>query len=188
MAPDRAPLITHKYNALIGRISNFHMKKVALIRGPLGVGKTTISKLLAEKYKGQHISIDEVIDQIKIAESEDENGGIPLKKFILANELILPRIRENIGKGLLTIIDGNFYHLAQVDHLTREIPEAICFTLKASVEDCIARDRNRPNSYGEDAAKAVHRMVSSFDYGTIIEVGNRTADEVLSIIEEDLNK
>ena len=34
-----------------------------IIRGPLGCGKTTISKLVAQKLKGKYISVDEVLEK-----------------------------------------------------------------------------------------------------------------------------
>lgn len=43
------------------------------------------------------------------------------------------------------------------------------FTLKAPVEVCIERDKNRAETYGEDAARAVHSLVSRFDYGMVID-------------------
>ncbi|MCC7433029.1 AAA family ATPase [Candidatus Peregrinibacteria bacterium] len=163
------------------------MKDVILIRGPLGIGKTTISKMLADKHQGRHISIDEVVDSIEVEFADDGSGGIPLAKFIKANEIILPKIRENIEQSILTIIDGNFYHLEQVENLKQTLPEINAVTLKASVEECIDRDINRPKSYGEGAARAVHSMVSRFDYGEVIEVDGKTALEVLGEIERVLN-
>lgn len=143
--------------------------------------------MLAEKHQGKHISIDEVVDTVEIEPTEDESGGIPLAKFIKANEIILPQIRQNIEQNILTVIDGNFYHLEQLENLKRAIPEMVYVTLKASVEECINRDKNRPKSYGEDAARAVHSMVSRFDYGEIIEVEGKSALQVLEEIERVLN-
>jgi hypothetical protein len=48
---------------------------------------------------------------------------------------------------------------------------------------CIARDAGRERVYGEDAAGAVHWLVSRINYGTRLETAGKTADEVVDEIE-----
>ena len=144
-----------------------------IIRGPLGIGKTTIAKKLAEKLKAEYISIDEILHENDLDKIEGE--CIPLNNFIKANEIALPQIE----KGKTYIIDGNFYHKEQLEHLLKNLPgKHYVFTLKAPVEACIERDAQREKTYGEEAARAVHCLVLRFDYGIIIDTESKSAEEV----------
>ena len=49
------------------------MSYIIIIRGPLGVGKSTVSKELAKKLKGRHIPIDKVLEENNL---ERKEGGI----------------------------------------------------------------------------------------------------------------
>jgi hypothetical protein len=62
------------------------------------------------------------------------------------------------------------------------------FTLKAPLEICIARDIERRKTHGEDAARAVYKKSTEFDYGTIIDI-NRPLEvcvkDILSYIPKN---
>ena len=47
------------------------MKKVIIIRGPLGSGKTTISKLIADKINANYYSIDNVLERYNLDLCDD---------------------------------------------------------------------------------------------------------------------
>ena len=67
--------------------------------------------------------------------------------------------------------DGNFYWKAQIDDLIKRLdfPHLI-FTLKAPLKVCIERDRKRGKTHGEDAARAVYKKATEFNYGIVIDV------------------
>ena len=62
------------------------------------------------------------------------------------------------------------------------------FTLKASVEVCIKRDRERDRTHGEEAARAVHKLVSRFDYGIVINIRNKSIEQIIKEILSHLPK
>jgi hypothetical protein len=67
--------------------------------------------------------------------------------------------------------------------LIKELPyQSFVFTLKAPLETCIERDMRRGKTHGEAAAKDVHRLVSRFDYGTVIDVTRPVNTSVNDII------
>ncbi|MGD0729465.1 MAG: hypothetical protein ABR981_05300 [Candidatus Micrarchaeaceae archaeon] len=78
-----------------------------IIRGSLGVGKTTISKAISKKIGAKHIAIDRVLDEFK---KEWKNGYISEKSFIKANEIAAKQAKTFLDKGQPVIFDGNFYH------------------------------------------------------------------------------
>lgn len=147
------------------------MSYFIIIRGPLGSGKTTISKQLSKLLGAEHISIDKVLDDNKLDKADPEAGGIPVDNFIKANEIVLPIAKEKLAKGQVVIFDACFYYKEPIEHLIKNLPYPHYeFTLKLPVEECIKRDSIRNLVYGEDAARAVYSMVSRFDYGQVIDV------------------
>ncbi len=157
---------------------------IILIRGPLGVGKTTVAKLLCQRLNGCYISVDAVLaehglDQVK--------NGIPARNFIRANELALPLARQALAEGKPVIFDGNFYYKSPIWHLRRSLPPPlVIFNLLAAVETCIERDQGRARVYGVDAASWVHYLVSRFEMGIPIATEGKTAAMVTQELYEHL--
>ena len=159
------------------------MSYFIIIRGPLGVGKTTVVKKLADILSAEYISIDTVLSDNDLDKVNDEKECIPANNFIKGNEIAMPKIKERLSNGKIAIIDGCFYHKEQIDHFINNLSTShFTFTLKAPVEVCTTRDKNREKTYGEGAAIAVHCLVSKFDYGVAIDTNNKTADETVEEI------
>ena len=89
------------------------MKKIIIIRGPLGVGKTTVAKILSRNLNADYLSLDQILKENNL-ESVD---GIPLKNFLTANEIICNLV-NNSEKSF--IIDGCFYYQEQIDDLVNK--------------------------------------------------------------------
>ena len=164
------------------------MKQVIIIRGPLGVGKSTISKMLAKKIAATYYSIDSCLSEHKLDVIPEGEPCIPLKSFIQVNDILLPSIKRDLENNSGVIIDGNFYHKDQLIDLCDKLKEydSLVITLKAPVEKCIQRDSKRKPPHGKWAAIAVHSLVSKFDAGTVIENLDieRTMNKIISLIRE----
>ncbi|MBU2236002.1 ATP-binding protein, partial [Patescibacteria group bacterium] len=141
-----------------------------IIRGPLGCGKTTISKKLAKTINAKYLGVDRVLDEHKLI-SDKEDGYISQKSFKKTNEIIAPEAIKALKNAKPVIFDGNFYWESQIDDLISRLdfPHNV-FTLKASVEICIERDAKRENTHGKDAAIVVHKKSTQFSYGIEIDV------------------
>lgn len=158
--------------------------KVIIIRGPLGVGKTTIAKALAKKLNAEYLSVDRILEENGL--DREDNKFTP-EDFIKANEIILPKIKEDLAIGKVVIFDGCFYMKEQIEHLEKSLPGKIyAFDLKAPVGVCIKRDNKRKRVYGEQAARGVHKLVSKFDYGINIKTDNKTSEQVTKEIIKKL--
>jgi broad-specificity NMP kinase len=158
------------------------MSYYVLIRGPAGVGKSTISALLAPKINASVTYFDKVLEELGIDDIVD-NKWIPLDRFLKADEIVLPKVKHELETGRNAILDGNFYHLEQIDDLMSKLPFPHAeFTLKANLDECIKRDRTRKNVLGKQNTEAVFRLVSAFDYGNIIQTNNKTPNEVVDEI------
>ena len=154
-----------------------------IIRGPLGIGKTTIAKSLAEKLGAKHISVDRIVDDPKLITRELEQGYISQNNFLQANKIVAPRAIKYLGRGIPVIFDGNFYWKSQINDLISRLnyPHYV-FTLKAPLSVCIKRDADRDKTHGKDAAEAVYRKSTSFDYGNLIDTENKTPEQVIEEI------
>src|SRR3989338_2143400 len=128
-----------------------------IIRGPLGCGKTTVSKKLSDILRAKHFIIDKTLYQHNLG-NEWEEGYISQKSFIKANELIAPQAKSLLEKGTPVIFDGNFYWKRQMNDLIKRLkfPHYI-FTLKSSLDICIERDNERKKPHGKEATEAVYK-------------------------------
>ena len=155
-------------------------KKIIIIRGPLAVGKTTISKLLAKNINAEYLSLDKILKDNNL----EGNDGIPLENFLKANKIIY-KIINNCEK--IFIIDGCFYHQEQLDDLGKKLKNnIIIFTLTSNVEKCIERDSKRINVYGEDSARFVHMITTKIKAGYEINNNNLTIQETIDKIMEQI--
>lgn len=158
------------------------MSYCIIIRGPLGVGKTTVARALARRIRAVYISIDGLLAEHGLDQVE-EGKYIPVENFIKANELAMPDAKARLSAGDMVIFDGNFYYQEPIEHLIQHLPgECYAFTLKAPLTTCITRDSQRARVYGEGAATAVYNLVSRFDYGINIDTDGKTAAQVVQDI------
>ncbi len=158
--------------------------KHIIIRGPLGVGKSTIARKLSEALNYTYVSLDQVIDDNKLVPPGVE--GVPLESFLDANELLLQYSQESTQP---LIIDGCFYYQEQLDDLVSKLNGRVTiFTLSCSVEECIDRDSKRDKVYGEDAARFVHMMTSGVKAGLEIDTSKLSADETLAEIKRKVKQ
>ncbi len=156
------------------------MKKLIIIRGPLGVGKSTIAQLLAKRLKATYISLDKIIDDNNLSTTD----GIPLENFLTSNKIIVKLADET--KNTL-IIDGCFYFQEQIDDLNAKLNNNVqIFSLISSVEKCIERDSKRKIVYGKDSAKFVHMVTTKVKAGIEIDNTNQTPKETLDQIIKHL--
>tara|TARA_Y100000034_G_C6776269_1_gene346623 strand:- start:320 stop:820 length:501 start_codon:yes stop_codon:yes gene_type:complete len=160
-----------------------------IIRGALGIGKSTISENLAKILKANHILIDNILKKNDLDHIDDNIGCISPKNFIKGNKIILPEVKKNLEKGKIVIFDACFYHKEVIEHLIKNLPyNHYVFTLKASLENCRERDSKRKKACGKEAAMAVYKLVSKFNYGIVINTNKKNIKEVVKKILSYLPK
>jgi len=158
-----------------------------IIRGPLGCGKSTVAERLSKILNAEYITVDRVLDEHDLTEDK-EDGYISQKSFIKANKIIAPKAKRILDNGNPIVFDGNFYWRSQIDDLKKRLdfPHYV-FTLKAPLEVCIERDRQRGQTHGADATRAVYKKSTGFDYGTTIDI-TKSLDECIDEIVSYLPK
>lgn len=131
------------------------MEYCIIVRGPAGVGKTTIAKELARNLNSDYFSFDEIMEINKLDTIVDD--GIPSENFVKANKIILDLIRNKER----VILDGCFYRKEQIDHLLNNLKtKAHIFTLNADITKCSERNKTRINPLTDDDIKQVYNLVS----------------------------
>ena len=133
-----------------------------ILRGPLGVGKTSVSHALAQAIGGQVVSIDE------FGEVDWDGGSLGL--YLNGNRVAEERARPLLAKGVPVIFDGCFYWKGQIRDLERRLRHAhTVVTLNAPLAVCIERDSHRALVHGADAAREVYRKATRFRWGIPID-------------------
>lgn len=140
------------------------MSYYVIIRGPLGVGKSTVSKKLAEVVRAEYISVDRVLDDYDVWYSGR------LSEFLKVNVIVASLAGRLLKKGTSVILDGNFYWKSQIKDLERRLDHRhFVFTLEAPLNVCIKRDAGRDATHGNQAARKVYGKSTRFAYGTRID-------------------
>ncbi|MGA8543571.1 MAG: ATP-binding protein [Thermoplasmata archaeon] len=158
------------------------MSFFVLIRGPLGVGKTTVATRVATELGARYVSIDGILDRPGVEEWDGER--ITEASFLRVNRIAAADAGPLLARGIPVIFDGNFYYESQVEDLIRALssPHEI-FTLTAPLEECIARDRQRGHSYGAGATRDVFELVGRFAVGIAVDARRPISATVEEIVE-----
>lgn len=140
------------------------MKKIILLKGLPGSGKSTFAKELLKKYPGQYKRVNK--DDLR-AMLDDGKWSKTNEKFVLAlrDHIILQALND----GLNVIVDDTNLHPKHALKM-KDIVEAYHEVTgkKAEVEiknftdvplkDCIANDLKRANSVGKDVIMQMHNQ------------------------------
>lgn len=141
---------------------------IAIVRGPLGIGKSTVARALAKVWKAQYLSVDSILEEFDLEEWSE--GYISERSFLRTNAFVVERALPTLSSGLPVVVDGNFYWESQVSDLCGRIPyPSFVFTLQAPLKLCISRDAHRKRSFGAEAARDVFAKVVSFESGIPID-------------------
>lgn len=138
------------------------MRFFVILRGPLGVGKTTISNALAKSIGARVSSIDKLVDP--------EWDGGSARLFLKTNQAAAREAARVLANGIPVVFDGCFYWKSQIKDLETRLPfPHEVFTLQAPLSVCIERDAHRKVVFGAEAARQVYRKVTRFEYGITID-------------------
>ena len=164
------------------------MKRIIIIRGPAGIGKSTVGKLLKKKLGDSQLFNLDII-------CHDMLGGHPKEKEIryAAHELCYLAVKKTPKTNL--IFERLFLFQDDIDHILKLFSKSKykvnIITLKASVAKLIKQDSKREGALGSDDIKRLHRHFINSNVknpGKIIEVRNKGAkkivDEIINYLDE----
>ncbi len=159
------------------------MKRIIILRGPAGAGKTTIGRIL-KKRLGDSLLFN--IDMI----CSDMIGGHPRDKEIryAAHELCYSAAKKAKKQNL--IFERLFNLQDDIDHISKLFSslkyQVFIFTLKVSLPKLIKQDSGRNNPLGSDDIKRLYGYFIKSDVknpGIVINVGNK---KPITLVEEIL--
>ena len=149
------------------------MSYFVIVRGPLGVGKSTVASALARRLRAEVVSIDRILDDYGLWRSGR------LAEFLEANRIAARRAEALLARQTPVIFDGNFYWKGQLRDLVRRLAiDHWIFTLDAPLRVCIARDSARRPRHGAAAARAVYAKTTAIEAGIRINAA-RSVNEVV---------
>ena len=161
------------------------MSYFIIIRGPAGVGKSTIAKKIAELLNGDYFSFDELMRKNKL--DIIRGYGIPEENFVKANELVIPKARKKLENNKIVVFDGCFYRKKQLKHLEKNLPyNHYIFSLKLPLKDCFARNKTRKIPMTNKAIKEVFLLVSKLNIGIEIKTSNKSVTDIINEIRKHL--
>jgi predicted kinase len=86
-----------------------------IVRGPLGAGKTTVARAVAERLGARVVSIDDLLDRF------EWDGGSE-RLFRKANAVAAEQASEWLERGVPVVVDGNFYWPRLLAELQERLP------------------------------------------------------------------
>ena len=153
-----------------------------IVRGPLGSGKTTVSRALVERLHAAYLSVDQILDEYDLERWEGD--FISESSFLAANDVAVHEAEPYLRRGTPVVIDGNFYWRSVVDDLVRRLAFAhLVVTLKVPVDVCVARDAGRAHPLGAVDTRMVFEKSRSFDYGASIDASGSVEETVSRVLD-----
>lgn len=153
-----------------------------IIRGPLGIGKSTVTRELCQRLGATALSIDQILEEHGLEEWED--GFISEDSFRQANAIAAHRAEKPLTQGSPVIFDGNFYWKSQIEDLVARLPYPHeILTLDAPLAVCIARDAGRAVSLGSEGATQVYQKSTAFQIGVLMDATGPLSSATQGILE-----
>jgi len=153
-----------------------------IVRGPLGSGKTALSRRLVEVLKGRYVSIDQILDDHGLEQWDGDY--ISEQSFLDANRFAVREAEGYLRGGQPVVIDGNFYWRSVVDDLLARLPYPhLVLTLKVPFSECVVRDAARTHPLGTESVRMVFDKATSFDCGVPLDATGSLDDTARRALE-----
>lgn len=154
------------------------MKKAIIIKGPSGVGKSSISSLICKNHNYKHCDTDEFKWLFSHERSKERTRIGEYLSYVYAKELIKKRYNIVIEaipkvyiKKLIPLLKKNNYQIIRI-------------VLQASLEQCIRNNSQRKRKgYDEQVIREVYDKLSS-SKGDKIDVTGKSVQQIYNIIRK----
>lgn len=129
-------------------------KKILMMRGLPGSGKSTIAKHLVEKEKYKRVNKDDLRSML-------DNGKWSKKSERLVNEIQDAIVDLCLIYGNNVVIDNSNFEFKHIDRAYElaemNAAEVEIYDVDTDIETCIERDLKRPNSVGEQVIRGMYQ-------------------------------
>ncbi len=163
------------------------MNKVIVLRGPSGVGKSTISKLIQEKLGLNWCIID--VDNFKHYMPMKENQSNRPERAEIAQDVSKYFAKKMYDKKYDVILEEMYkkpYNDSLVEFLTQNDISYIKVFLSAPIELVIARAQAREKEVPDDEIRRHYSEIEAYEDDFVIDTTNFTSQEITDLIIEKL--
>ena len=155
---------------------------IIVIRGPSGVGKTSVALRLSDYIHAEYFSFDEVM---KLHELDaDVEGIIPIANFIKANEIIFSEIKTTAAD--VCILDCSLYHKEHLEDIQKRADESCItmsvFTMDASLVVCQKRNSTSRTAKPNEKIEKIHSAVHALITGIVVPTRDKTVRDIVGEI------
>lgn len=151
-----------------------------IIRGPAGAGKSTLARNLVAHFKKLKMRC---VHQLPGRLRRKFKMGFSLKEKLKADNLLISRIKKDVEKGVIVILDEVFYYPGQILNFNKKLGRPIAIIhIKAALGTCLQRNRKRKGirQLAENAVREVHALDSKYRKGIIIYSDRLTPRQVVA--------
>lgn len=161
-------------------------KKIILLRGPAGAGKSTIGEMLKDKLGENWVHLD--IDKIKHFISRKSSQTRSSIGHKVANYFI----EELFNNGFNVIAEEIFVeeYYGQVLELAKKNDAVVYqFFLSAPLDTLVQRDLDREvKTKGKENVELLHGMINPLEGETILDTSSQTQSDLVDVITEAVAK
>lgn len=165
------------------------MNKVLILRGPAGVGKSTISSLIQKKLGVNWAVID--VDKLKHYMPMKENQINRAERSKIAHDVSKFFAHEMYEKGYDIILEEMYkkpYNDSLVEFLKSNNMEYLKVFLSAPVEVVIARSNAREKNPPEDELRRHYAEIEPYSDDFVIDTTKHSSEEATDMIIAELQK
>lgn len=148
-----------------------------IIRGPAGVGKTTLAKKLIAYFNSHKISAKYFSPGLM---RKKHNLGFSMKEKLKADNFLISEARDIIEKGHVAIFDEVYYYPQQMLNFRNKLGSPIVIHLKAPIGALLERNSKRTGKkkLSEKRMRDVYGLDRRFRNGNVINTHKRNKNQV----------
>lgn len=155
------------------------MVRAIILKGPSGIGKSTIASLIAKHHNYKHCDIDEIKWMFSHERSKERTEIGEYVGYIYTRELIkrkhniiIEALPDEYVQKLLPLLKRNGYKIIQ-----------IC--LQAPLEQCLRNNATRKRKgYDPEVIREVYNQLLS-SKGGIVDATGKSAQQIYNIIKKN---
>lgn len=158
------------------------MTKAILLRGPAGVGKSTIGKQLQEQLSGNWANLD--VDLFKHMISKESS----LFRSDTAHDVTLYFLEKLLQSDVSVVIEEIFkepFYYQTLKLFEKYNCEVLTVFLTAPADTVVQRDKERAKHKGEDTIRMLHNEISPLSEKLIIDTSRNTTQETVDQIKAE---
>ena len=159
------------------------MTKAILLRGPAGVGKSTIGRQLQEQLPGSWANLD--VDLFKHMISKKSSMFRSDTAHDVALYFLEKLLQSNTNMVIEEIFKEPFYNQT-LELFEKYNCEVLTVFLTATVDTVVQRDEARAKNKGEDTIRMLHDQIASLNEKLVIDTGQNTIQETVDRIKGEV--